>query len=414
MAGQLEFLLGRMMRTLSLLLLVIVSFSAGAELYQQTSELQPIAEYGRVVASSKSDDGPKVTAREFDSGPTARWIWGPDDNRPYTLEYQFEADDVVASLLKASCDNVATIYLNGKRIASSGNWQTPMKLDLTSHLRDGSNTLTAKVANEGGVAGFVLKLTMRDSTGKLTHVVSGEEWNVAGGEDEIVVKTSYGEGVWGTVFDGDSFSGRVPGGTFEVQPGFVVEKLFTVPREELGSWVCITLDNKGRLLASDQGNKGISRITLPPLAKEGEQVETIVEKLDFSKCEVQPTSAQGMLYAFDSLYFSINGGPGSGLYRARDTDDDDQFDECVKLRTFEGGGEHGPHSLRLSPNGKQIYVIAGNHTKPPFQPGDERGNPRYRSPLATNWDEDLLLPRMWDANGHARGVLAPGGWIARY
>ncbi|MGK0217576.1 MAG: putative heme-binding domain-containing protein, partial [Planctomycetota bacterium] len=29
-----------------------------------------------------------------------------------------------------------------------------------------------------------------------------------------------------------------------------------------------------------------------------------------------------------------------------------------------------------------------------------------------NWDEDLLLPRQWDANGHARGKLAPGGWIA--
>ena len=29
-----------------------------------------------------------------------------------------------------------------------------------------------------------------------------------------------------------------------------------------------------------------------------------------------------------------------------------------------------------------------------------------------NWDEDLLLPRQWDAGGHAAGVLAPGGWIA--
>ena len=29
-----------------------------------------------------------------------------------------------------------------------------------------------------------------------------------------------------------------------------------------------------------------------------------------------------------------------------------------------------------------------------------------------NWDEDLVLPRQWDANGHAAGILAPGGWIA--
>ncbi len=29
------------------------------------------------------------------------------------------------------------------------------------------------------------------------------------------------------------------------------------------------------------------------------------------------------------------------------------------------------------------------------------------------WSEDHLLPRQWDANGHARGILAPGGWIAK-
>ncbi|MCA9087471.1 MAG: c-type cytochrome, partial [Planctomycetaceae bacterium] len=35
------------------------------------------------------------------------------------------------------------------------------------------------------------------------------------------------------------------------------------------------------------------------------------------------------------------------------------------------------------------------------------------SRILPTWDEDLLLPRQWDANGHARGVIAPGGWIAK-
>ncbi|MCA9079661.1 MAG: c-type cytochrome, partial [Planctomycetaceae bacterium] len=34
------------------------------------------------------------------------------------------------------------------------------------------------------------------------------------------------------------------------------------------------------------------------------------------------------------------------------------------------------------------------------------------SRMLPNWDEDLLLTRQWDANGHARGKLAPGGWVA--
>eukprot|EP00913_Durusdinium_trenchii_P023286 g21864.t1 len=114
---------------------------------------------------------------------------------------------------------------------------------------------------------------------------------------------------------------------------------------------------------------------------------------------------KGMLYAFDSLYLSVNGGPGSGLYRARDTNGDDQFDEVVKLKAFQGGGEHGPHALRLSPDGKSIYIVCGNHTDPPSNITHKR--------LAPKWDEDLLLPRQWDARGHARGKLAPGGWVAK-
>ncbi|MBC8115195.1 MAG: heme-binding protein, partial [Candidatus Saccharimonas sp.] len=112
-----------------------------------------------------------------------------------------------------------------------------------------------------------------------------------------------------------------------------------------------------------------------------------------------------------------------------DTDGDDQYDEVVKLREIPGGGEHGPHAIRLSPDGKSLYVIAGNHTKMPFEvktnaPPQTMGGQRTEQLRATlpegvtsrlmpNWDEDVLLPRYWDPSGHAAGVLAPGGWICQ-
>ncbi|MEC7776588.1 MAG: heme-binding protein, partial [Planctomycetota bacterium] len=58
----------------------------------------------------------------------------------------------------------------------------------------------------------------------------------------------------------------------------------------------------------------------------------------------------------------------------------------------------------LGPEKKYIYVIGGNHTNLP--------NPE-KSLVPRTWKEDLLLPRLWDARGHARGKLAPGGGIAR-
>ena len=206
---------------------------------------------------------------------------------------------------------------------------------------------------------------------------------------------------------------------FSVRPGFQVERLFVVPKDELGSWVCITTDPKGRLIASDQGDKGLVRITPAPL--DGSQ-PTLVEKIP-----AEITGAQGLLWAFDALYVVCNGGTGSGLYRVTDSNGDDTLDTVEKLREFAGGGEHGPHAIRLSPDGTKLFVICGNHTKVPFAmtdvtPPQEMGGIRSTqrrvelpadgtSRLPANWDEDLLIPRMWDAGGHAVGILAPGGYV---
>lgn len=383
--------------------------------YSQAPEPQPTISSENAQSSGKKSTLPMAV---FQDGPKAKWIWGPDNNQDYQLVTDFNAVDGSMGLVVASCDNVGTLMLNGKQIASSSEWQQPMSADISRYLVAGKNTLTAKVANQGGIAAFVLKLAIKDPTGKISYVVSDTNWvgkSQDGATQQLEVRGTYGGKPWGDPFAAAVSSNGIPRGTFQVLPGYKVEKLFTVPKDELGSWVCIAFDDKGRLIASDQGNKGICRITLPPVnsnGQVGDAAKTIVEPVDFSKCEFKPSGAQGMLWAFDSLYFCCNGGPGSGLYRARDTDGDDQFDECVKLKQFKGGGEHGPHSLRLSPDGKRIFVIAGNHTDPPFQPGEEVDNENYTSRVPTNWGEDLLLPRMWDANGHARGKLAPGGWIA--
>ena len=206
---------------------------------------------------------------------------------------------------------------------------------------------------------------------------------------------------------------------FHVPDGFEVERLFVVPKNELGSWVCITTDPKGRLIASDQRDKGLVRIT--PAALDGSG-QTLVEKIP-----VPLTAAQGLLWAFDSLYVVCNGGPGSGLYRVTDSDADDTLDKVEKLHTFEGGGEHGPHAIRLSPDGTKLFIVCGNHTKVPFaiknvtEPQTLAGirstqrrvalPPEGTSRLPANWDEDQIIPRMWDANGHATGILAPGGYV---
>jgi len=342
------------------------------------------------------------------AGPAPTWIWGPDANKTYVLRKEFPGR-TNAAWLRASCDNQMTISINGQRVVSSDKWEEPVEVNIQKYLQRGRNEIVAEVRNAGGAAGFLCQLAFVDRSGAERFLVSDETWEVvdqANPDQRVAVKTlgKHGVAPWNDLFSKATGPVARHREAFNVLPGFQVELLFTVPKEQLGSWVAIGFDNRGRLIASDQENKGLCRVTVPPW---GSQQPVQVESLDLQLStdpQQKISAAQGILYAFDSLYLSVNGGPGSGLYRARDTNGDDQFDEVVKLRDFRGGGEHGPHALRLSPDGESIYVIAGNHTDPP---------PLDASTVPSNWQEDLLLPRQWDARGHAVGKLAPGGWIAR-
>jgi len=366
----------------------------------------------------------------FADGPAPSWIWGADQDKKYFVKKTFTGGAQFA-FVKATCDNSMKLFVNGKEIATSDAWNEPVQIDIKGMLKPGENVIEAEITNSGGIAGFLAKIALLGRDGKDRYVVTDDSWQVAEARDakewvaaKVVAKLDGHPG--GKFFvDGAASSGE-PRDLFNLLPGFQVERLFTVPKDKLGSWVNVTTDPKGRLIVSDQEKKGFCRVTPPAIGSTG---ETKVEKLDIKFGDQQMSGAQGLLWAFDSLYVVCNGGPGSGLYRCKDTDGDDQFDEVVKLRDIPGGGEHGPHAIRLSPDGKSLYVIAGNHTKLPFEiktnaPPQTMGGQRTEQLRATlpegvtsrlmpNWDEDVLLPRYWDPSGHAAGVLAPGGWICK-
>ena len=202
----------------------------------------------------------------------------------------------------------------------------------------------------------------------------------------------------------------------KLQPGFTAERLFGPSENEDGSWVSMTFDDKGRIIASDQYG-ALYRLVVPPV---GDTTKTTIEKLaipndntlvgDTSKKKVGIGFAHGLLYAFNSLYVMVNSlndeatSRTSGLYRLQDTDGDDQFDKVTLLKALKGEGEHGPHSLILSPDKKSIYVVIGNHTDIPQLDAYQ---------LPSNWKEDNLFPLITDPNGHAVDRKAPGGWIAK-
>lgn len=198
----------------------------------------------------------------------------------------------------------------------------------------------------------------------------------------------------------------------KLQPDFKAEHLYSPSENNQGSWVAMTFDDKDRLIVSDQYG-ALYRMELPAIGS-GKTVSKL-EKLKIQTAEqvadsvIQMGYAQGLLYAFNSLYVMVNHRGNeefektSGLYRLQDTDNDDQYDKVTLLKSLNGAGEHGPHSIVPSPDGKSLYVIAGNHTDLPEMDG-------YRLPK--NWKKDNLLYQIKDPRGHANDRGAPGGWVA--
>lgn len=175
--------------------------------------------------------------------------------------------------------------------------------------------------------------------------------------------------------------------------GFKVEKLYQVPKKEQGSWVSMAWDPQGRLITSDQYG-GLFRVTLKPF-----KVEPLKVKMG---------GAQGLLWFKDALYVSVasNAVVECGVYKLTDSTGDGELDKVELFTKLRQGGEHGPHALVPSPDGKWIYLACGNHSPLPKQVDFFYGT--------DSWGEDHLLPRQPDARGHARTMKAPGGWIVRF
>ncbi|MEO0478306.1 MAG: family 16 glycoside hydrolase [Planctomycetota bacterium] len=358
------------------------------------------------------------------------WVWaGASDGDQAWFRHEFElSSEPARAAIRAAGDNHLEVFLNGERVLENHEWWSPSYAEVRNELRRGRNVLAVRGWNDGGPAALALRLDAAIEGGERVVLDSGSHWRATASEPaESWVNADFDDSswssaddygvvgapdvVWSSQVDASQFGGagteafpQTSSGDAGITtlPGFVAEVVYEVPRSSQGSWVSLAALPDGRLIASDQGNKGLFVIT--PSAWEEPGSVTTVERLDVDLGDGEGLGGvQGMQWAFDSLYVMVNG-RRSGLYRIADEDDDGRLDQVRLLREFRGAGEHGPHAVRLSLDGESLIVCAGNHTLPPEVDA---------SRIPTNWEEDLLLPRQWDARGHARGRLAPGGWIAR-
>ncbi len=346
------------------------------------------------------------------------WIWSsnqPGNDEQVYFRRDFEVpENLTKAAVSSSCDNIHRLWVNGQLLGEYTEWQQVAVSDVMKHLKPGQrNVIAAEARNQGGSAAFALQLNMTLNDGRNVRINSDTTWSMAkeapqGWETADFDSKSWakatliapmGHAPWGDIIDQQvPLTPQSLAEKFKIAPGFQLESLYQIPSDQ-GSWVAITLAENGNFICADQYGK-LYYVKPPAYGNPNESAQ--VKAID-----APIGGAHGLLWFQGSLYVTVNEdvGNNAGVYRLPDENKDGVFEAPILLKEIQGRGEHGPHALVPSPDGKWIYFIAGNHTDLPSMDANMP---------ATTWQEDQLLPRQPDPNGHARERMAPGGYITRF
>lgn len=360
--------------------------------------------------------------------PTPHWIWTAnqeDQNAFFRFEFEAPAD-LTRAVISATADDGYELFLNGKRVGRGVGDSSWEKIDteiVTENVRKGAkNAIAVRAKNNDGPAGFIGLLELKSAAGVVVHVTN-ETWQAGSKTEQGWLNPGFkpkaSAKFWSpaaklnaagtppreiiTTANLANTNFREPQATpvdrIRLPEGFKAELLYSVPKDVQGSWVAMTIDEKGRLYVSDQYGF-LYRLTPPPSG------ETL-KKEEVERIPVDLGGAHGLLWAHNALYAVLNTGEhgGRGLYRVTDTNADDVLDKVEPLKKFEEqGGEHGPHAVLLGPDGESLYVVCGNQTALPEN--------YDKSLVPEAWGEDELIPRVY-GRGFMKTALAPRGWIAK-
>ena len=314
------------------------------------------------------------------------WIWMTAERSPgqtLTLQKSFDVDaPVVSARLRLAADFTrCRVTFNGRVLVDLDEYAPWIDLDLTDDVKQGPNLLRLDCRAGEGPAAVALSLPVVDVDGVRNTIITDATWQtrdrslenaplrsaVSLGrvarelwDDHSIARVSAFDDYeqWRQASGADA--GTDPA-SFQTRPGFEVELIRSAKPDE-GSWVSMTFDPRGRLTIARE-DKGLLRMTLSENGAEVEQVETINDSL---------LEVRGLLYAFDALYANANN--SKGMYRLRDTNSDDQFDEVTLLREFPGTVGHGRNDLALGPDG-MIYSIHGDAVELPTENIFDRTSP---------------------------------------
>lgn len=342
----------------------------------------------------------------------AQWVWF-DEGDPLSsapagkvwFRQEFKADEPSTGAVSVACDDEFVIWVNGQKVGE-GTGNKAYRFNLSGIVGRGTNVFAIEASNKEGKAGVCVDGQIRSQGGRSIPARSNGEWLASrtAPKGDNWLKPRFEDATWKPVKvlgpHGTSpwkeiafTSGEMD--RFQVPPGFELRRV--AGPELVGSLVCMTWGNDGRLL--------VSRERGPILCVTDVDGDGMYETA--SEYTSQVKNCQGLCMVHDDLYAVGDGPQKTGMYRLPDRDHDGKADEVVLVTNYKGGiGEHGPHDVVFGPDG-WLYHNLGNHAWITHEP-------EATTPCRNFEEGNLLEPAFEDAGGHAVGIKAPGGTIWRF
>lgn len=353
----------------------------------------------------------------LEPGLVPQWIWSRRLTGQQSARFirSFSIPSSIRSaMLRGRADNSMTVSIlstEGPKteIGSFSSAQVSKPIDVTKFVSKGANTLVIDAVNRSGSAGVLVQLDIVLTDGQRMVIATDPRWFATEGES-VFFSISLGlEGCppWGEPHietpEYNQWKSALKTGSatsaeqVSALPGFEVDLVRSSQPGE-GSWINLEFDSKGRIVIGREG-AGLLRYTLATGAlNDGNAVPDRMEVINDTLLE-----CRGLLFAHGSLFAHANN--SKGLYRLRDTDGDDTFDEVKLLKATPGGVGHGRNDLALGPDGK-IYAILGNDAQLPADFDTSH------SPFS-NYADDRLLKCAWDKYLFDSRAKLPGGHVIR-
>lgn len=153
----------------------------------------------RLIAGPPRQDpagGPGIDPA--DAGPAMRiWAHAERGHQELWFRRSVELTELPKrATLVFSCDNVATVFVNGEQVAHCKFWEELTIIDVLPHLKKGKNTIAIHAKNEGSCAALAAWFLTTDGKGNQTEVVTDAEWRYAEDEHEGWAKPDFDDSDW--------------------------------------------------------------------------------------------------------------------------------------------------------------------------------------------------------------------------